>query len=420
MTTSLSSSTADTKCISASWLTAPATQAVFEALKAQGHLARAVGGAPRNTLAGLPVADIDIATTATPQETIVAADLSGLKSVPTGLAHGTITIIVDGKPFEVTTLREDVSTDGRHATVAFTDDWVRDAKRRDFTINALYVDPDGTVFDPVGGLLDLSCGQVRFIGDAGERIGEDYLRILRFFRFTSTFAAGAPDDVALEACKAARGGLDKLSGERVRSELLRLLVTRRAAEMVELMSDAGLFEVLLGLPVRTDHVRHLVRVEDDQSLSPDAVRRLAALAVRGGDDVNTLVERLRLTNVEQRRLDAIGRGQALPSRSAREAEMKARLYQIGIEAYQDTELLGWARSGDDSNIDWRFQRLELPEQWDIPQLPVSGGDVVALGVPAGPRVGEILSRFETWWIGADFPDDESIINDQLKSFAKDY
>ena len=229
----------------ADWLTRPQTRAVLAALAAKGFAARAVGGAVRNALLGRTVGDIDIATSARPEEVIAAARAAGLAAVPTGIDHGTVTVIADQVPYEVTTLRRDVATDGRHATVAFTDDWEADARRRDFTLNALYCDAEGQVFDPLGGYPDLVAQRVRFIGDAHERIREDYLRILRFFRFTAEYAAGPPDAAGLAACVSEREGLTRLSAERVRQELLRLLVAPRAAELVRAMQDYGILALVL-------------------------------------------------------------------------------------------------------------------------------------------------------------------------------
>src|SRR5215510_13333631 len=234
----------------ADWLTRADTLAVFDALAARGYAARAVGGAVRNALLGRPVIDVDIATPAHPDEVIAAARAAGLAAQPTGIAHGTVTVIAGHVAHEVTTLREDVEAHGRHATVAFTDDWAADARRRDFTINALYCNADGEVFDPLGGRGDVAAHRVRFIGQARERIREDYLRILRFFRLTAEYGAGAPDAEGLAACVLERDGLQRLSAERIRQELLRLLVAPRAAELVGSMLDYGLLPLVLSAAPR--------------------------------------------------------------------------------------------------------------------------------------------------------------------------
>ncbi|MFM9936028.1 MAG: CCA tRNA nucleotidyltransferase, partial [Novosphingobium sp.] len=248
--------------IAAAWLSAPATQAVFEALERGGYGARAVGGIVRNTLLDLPATDIDIATDALPEDTLRLAAAAGLKTIPTGLAHGTVTVISGGAAYEVTTLRRDVSTDGRHAEVAFTADWAADAARRDFTINALYCDRHGEVFDPLGGLADLDPVQVRFIGNAGQRIEEDYLRILRFFRFTATYVAhGVLDPAGLAACTALRGGLARISGERIQAELLRLLAAPHAVGVTRALIGSGVFAALFDVPAELDRLTRMVAIE---------------------------------------------------------------------------------------------------------------------------------------------------------------
>jgi tRNA nucleotidyltransferase/poly(A) polymerase len=270
---------------------------------------RAVGGAVRNALVGRPVADVDIATDARPEEVTRAAEAAGLKAIPTGLAHGTVTVVAGGRPYEITTLRQDVETHGRHATVAFTDDWAEDARRRDFTLNALYCGADGTLFDPLGGYPDLAARRVRFIGDADERIREDYLRILRFFRLTAEFAEGPADAGGLAACVRERTGLAVLSAERVRVELLRLLAAPRGAEIGALMQDYGLLPGVLGAAPRPTLLARLAAIETVLRFAPDPVLRLAALAVEVPEDAERLRDRLRLSNDEAAKLArAAGRG----------------------------------------------------------------------------------------------------------------
>ncbi len=282
----------------ADWLVRPQTRAVFDALAAGGFAARAVGGAVRNALLGRPVVDIDIATPARPEQVMAAARAAGLAAVPTGLAHGTVTVIADHVAHEVTTLREDVETHGRHATVAFTDDWAADARRRDFTINALYCSADGEVFDPLGAEADLAARRVRFIGEARQRIREDYLRILRFFRLTAEYGEGPPDPDSLAACVAEREGLARLSAERVRQELLRLLAAPRGPELVRAMQDYGVLAYVLPAAPRPALLARLAAIEAALGLAGDAVLRLAALAVELPDDADRLRDRLRLSNEE--------------------------------------------------------------------------------------------------------------------------
>jgi poly(A) polymerase len=397
----------------APWLWRPETQAVFAALAARNFAARAVGGAVRNALLGLPVTDVDIATTARPDEVVAAAEAAGLKTVPTGIAHGTVTIISGGSACEVTTLRKDVETHGRHATVAFTDDWTADARRRDFTLNALYCSAGGEVFDPLSGYADLMARRVRFIGDAGERIREDYLRILRFFRFTAAYGEGPPDRPGLDACVRERAGLSVLSGERMREEMLRLLAAPRAAELIGAMLDFGLLPQVLGLAPRPGLLTRLANLQAALGLAPDAVVRLAALAVEVPEDAERLRTRFRLSNEEAARLVRASIRAPAIDPNASESAAKAYLYAEGAAAFQERVLFAWARSGDAPTSDaWRL-RLALPERWHAPNFPIGGADVMALGVSAGPRVGELLRTLETWWIAGGFTADKAALRAKL-------
>jgi len=255
-----------------------------------------VGGASCKTKLGLPVTEIDIATTAEPERVMALAEEAGLKAVPTGIDHGTVTVIANGQPFEVTTLRRDVETFGRHAKIAYTTSWEEDAKRRDFTLNALYADRDGKVFDPLGGYDDLAAGRVRFIGDAEARIKEDFLRILRFFRFHAYYGKGDMDAAGLDAAVKLRAGLEQLSAERVAGELRRILVAPQAARTVDALYDYGLLTGVLGGVPRLGRFERLVAIGAANALAPDASLRLAALAVFVEEDVARLAERLRLSN----------------------------------------------------------------------------------------------------------------------------
>jgi poly(A) polymerase len=406
------------RLVGAAWLDLPETQAVFAALAVRGFTARAVGGAVRNALAGRAVADVDLATDARPDEVMAAAEAAGLKVFPTGLAHGTVTVVAGERPYEITTLRRDVETHGRRATVAFTDDWAADARRRDFTLNALYCGADGTLFDPLGGYRDLLARRVRFIGDAAERIREDYLRILRFFRLTAEFAEGPADAQGLAACVRERAGLAVLSAERVRAELLRLLAARRGDEVAALMQDYGLLTSVIGAAPRPSLLARLAAIEAALGLAPDAVLRLAALAVEIPEDAERLRDRLRLSNEQAAQLERAAHwrhpdiGPAAP-----EAAAKVHLYRHGAAAHRERVLLAWARSGA-SPVDpaWRH-RLALPEHWQVPRFPLKGSDVLALGVSAGPRVGELLRAVEDWWIAGDFAADEAMLRARLAALA---
>ncbi len=396
----------------AAWLSRPETQAVFAAIEAGGHQVRAVGGAVRNTLLGRTVADVDMATTARPEQTIAAAQAAGLTVIPTGLQHGTVTIVSGHIPHEVTTLRADVTTDGRHATVAFTDDWAADASRRDLTINALYCDRHGVVFDPLDGRADLEARRVRFIGEPTARIREDYLRILRFFRFHAEYAAGAPDPAGVAASVRERGGFARLSGERIHHELLRLMVAPGAFGAVETMAHSGLLTELLPVVPRLSTLQRLMAIESQRTLSPSGILRLAASTIGIDEDAAHLHRRLKLSASELQVLQRAGASSGHPF-SLAHADLQRRLYQRGHVVFSEQTLLAWARSGarpDDAN--WS-NALTLPGRWTAPKLPVGGADLVALGLPPGPRIGVILAAFEAWWMAAGFPSDQQLIANRL-------
>jgi poly(A) polymerase len=385
----------------AAWLEREETQAVFDALQAHGIETRAVGGAVRNTLLGLTVTEVDLATTAVPEEVMALAAKAGLKAVPTGIDHGTVTLVASGVPFEVTTLRRDVETFGRHARIAYTQDWEEDARRRDFTLNALYADRDGRVFDPLGGYADLRAGQVRFIGDAEERIKEDYLRILRFFRFHAYYGKGPLDPAGLAAAVRLRGGLDQLSAERVAAELRRILIAPQAAGDIKVLYDYGLLTGLLGgVPRLADFVR-LIAIESALGRAPEPSLRLAVLAVFVEEDVARLTQRFRLSNADQMVL-ALAATASHGTRPPDEAEAKVLLYRLGPKDCASLVQIDWARSGA-APVDpaWR-KVLALTESWKAPAFPLRGADIVALGELKGPEIGEALNRLERVWIESGF------------------
>jgi poly(A) polymerase len=398
----------------APWLARPETQAVFAALGAKGFRARAVGGAVRDALMGRPVADVDIATDARPDEVMRAVEAAGLKAVPTGLAHGTVTVVAGGRHFELTTLRRDVETHGRHATVAFTGDWAEDARRRDFTLNALYCSADGEVLDPLGGYPDLLARRVRFIGVPAERIREDYLRILRFFRQTADYGRGPADAEGLAACVRERAGLAILSGERVREELLRLLAAPRGPEIALLMQDYGLMPAVLGAAPRPALLARLAAIEADLGLPPDVVLRLAALAVEVEEDAQRLRERLRLSNEQTDKLLRAAARHPRLGASATEAEARVALYRLGPDAYRERVLVAWTRSGEPAQSEPWHRRLSLPERWQAPIFPLGGADVLVQGVLAGPKIGELLRTLEDWWIAGDFSADAAMLRAKLR------
>ncbi len=366
----------------------------------------------RNALLGSAVADIDIATVASPEQVIAAAEADGMTVVATGLQHGTVTVIAERHSFEVTTLRHDVETDGRHATVAFTDDWSADASRRDLTINALYCDADGTIFDPLGGLPDVLARRVRFIGDAHQRIREDYLRILRFYRFTAQYAGGAPDATGIAATVAERDGLKRLSAERVRAELVCLLAAAGAAPVVETMAAHGLLTAIMPVAPRLGVFARLVAIEAAIGAKPSAALRLACLGVAVEEDARRLAGHLRLSAEERDvMVRAVTDVTILPAENERLTRIA--LYRLGVSRFRNRVLLAWAGS-DASHDDRRWRELlELPLRWPVPRLPFAGRDLLARGAAPGPRIGEMLSAFEVWWIANDFPTDRAVLDAAL-------
>src|ERR1700687_5299398 len=407
----------------APWLRSGPTSRVLKLLNGNGEEARVVGGAVRNALLNIPIGDIDIATTAVPAEVIRRAKAAGIKSVPTGIDHGTVTLVVDAQPFEITTLREDTETFGRKAKVAFGRDWVVDAERRDFTINGLSVDATGTVHDHVGGLDDIAARRVRFIGDPDQRISEDYLRILRFFRIHAAFGAGEPDRAGYLACIRARAGLASLSAERVRMEMLKLMVAQGAAGAIAAMAEGGLLLRILGGVAYTGPFAAMISAERLLGLQPDAVRRLGALAVAVTEDAKRVAIRLRLTNAETKALDSMGhRWWRLAGMD--EATARRRLYRLGEDRYRDRLMLAWARAGGEADsARWR-ELATLPERWRAPKFPLKAADFIARGIAEGPALGHVLALAEDAWLAADFPLDEAalkVIADQtVTRFTRDH
>jgi tRNA nucleotidyltransferase/poly(A) polymerase len=400
----------------ADWLRAPAVAGIFGLLDRDGEEARIAGGAVRNALMGLPITDIDFATTATPDVVEQRAAKSGVKAVPTGREHGTITLVCHGRPFEVTTLREDVETDGRRAVVRFGRDWEQDAQRRDFTINSLFLSRDGTVHDPVGGYADIQSRRVRFIGDGDRRILEDRLRILRFFRFHAQIESGALDPEGLGACIRARNGLRDLSAERIGQEMRKLVVAPVAPATVDIMQDAGILPVVLGGVGYLARFSKLADAEAAVGVEPAFARRLVALGCRIEEDVTRLSHRMRLSNHERGRMATALQAAQSVSLDFDERDARALLYRLGADAFRDGLLLAAAdRSGADS----RLQRLhEFPDRWSVPDFPIDGSAVMAAGVPAGPAVGDVLRRLEEWWIASDFQPDAAALKEELRRMAR--
>ena len=391
------------------WLRQGQLARLLAVLDRDGEEARAIGGAVRDALLGKEPAEIDVATTAPPPEVIRRTEAAGFKAVPTGIDHGTVTVVVEGRPFEVTTLREDVETFGRKATVRFGRDWKADAERRDFTINALSASADGTVYDYVGGLTDLEARKVRFIGDPARRIAEDYLRILRFFRFHARYGEGPPDPDGLAAAIAGRDGMAVLSRERIRMELIKLLVAPHVVPTLAVMAECGLLgDVLGGVPLLAG-VSNMAKLEAALGLVADPVRRLGALAVQVIEDADRLRDRLRLFNTEHARLVSMADlwWRVAPTIGAIDA--KALLYRLGAEPFLDRVLLAWARSPSGATDTAWHALATLPARWTAPRFPLRAADFTKRGVAKGPLLGAALRVAEEAWIAADFPAERAAV-----------
>ena len=391
--------------LEAVWLSQRPLSDILAVLDRAGEEARVVGGAIRNTLFGDPPGDIDIATTALPEEVISRVKSAGFKAVPTGIEHGTITAVADGQPFEITTLREDVETFGRRAKVAFGRDWKRDAERRDFTMNALSATRQGVIYDYVSGLADIAARRVRFIGDAASRISEDYLRILRFFRFHAQYGKGAPDPEGVAACIAGRAGLEQLSRERIRMELLELLLARHAMGSLAVMTESGLLDRLLGGVPLLASFSNMIKLELTLKLSPDCVRRLGALGVSVTEEAGRLRERLRVSNAEYGRLTSMADRWWHISSAWDQQRARVLLYRLGRERYLDRVLLAWSRSSESAGDERWFSLATLPEQWMIPTFPLRAADFISRGLAKGPQLGRALATAEEAWTASGFPVD---------------
>ncbi len=393
----------------APWLHDPALIRVIRALKIDGQPPRIVGGAVRDALLGIPVADVDLATPLLPAEVTTRLEAARIKAVPTGIEHGTVTAVSDHRTFEITTLRRDVSTDGRRATVEFSTDWREDAARRDFTINALYADPESReIFDFFDGLTDLEAHHVRFIGDAEQRIAEDHLRILRLFRFHARFGEGAIDAEALRAAAAHANKLMALSRERIADELRKLLSVVNPAQAMQAMLNAGIFVPFLPeiQPDAGTILEQLVEREAVAHIPPAATRRLAAILPADPTIVEKVAARLKLSN----RL----RADLVHLASNRSSSLTARqlAYSLGIENARDLVLITGSTSG------WHDEIYSLAD-WSVPVFPVKGGDLIAKGLRAGPVVARTLQQIEALWVSELFPSDARLseITDQLVETA---
>ncbi len=403
---------------SQAWLSDHATKRLVAALATGTETVRFVGGCVRDAVRGEEVRDVDLATVHLPHKVTELLEAAAIEAIPTGIDHGTVTAVVEGKPFEITTLRKDVETFGRHAKVAFTDNWFEDAKRRDFTVNAIYADPDGRIFDPVDGVGDARLGLVRFIGEADERIREDYLRILRFFRLNAQFGQSELEKKSLAACVRNKAGLAKLSGERIQSEIMQLIATASTSAVLRQMNEALILnEILPELdPKRLVVLDRLIVVESQRTRDPDPVLRLAAL-LRGGEDaVLQMSQRLRVSNQMRDRLIRFVRAYTRDTETWRiPHKLRRSLYKLGQSTMIDVMLVRWAE--DEALADHWQDLLDYAETWSRPELEIKAKDVMDLGIEAGPDVGRLLSIVEDWWIENDFPRDQAKQLEYLKKVA---
>jgi poly(A) polymerase len=410
------------------WFQDAALQRVLALLNGDGGEARVAGGAVRNALMELPVADVDIATTLRPEAVMERAVAAGIKAVPTGIEHGTVTLVVDGRGFEVTTLRRDIETNGRHAVVEFGTDWKADAERRDLTINALYADQSGNVIDLVEGLKDIESRTVRFIGDAAQRIAEDHLRILRFFRFFAYYGTGRPDADGLRASARARSKLSALSAERVWAETKKLLSAPDPSRALLWMRQAGVLTEILPETEKwgIDAIHGLVAAERSLGWTPDPLLRLSAIVPPDGERLDGLAKRLRLSNADALRLTQWVETPALPD-EVTDVGFTRLLYRYGKPGMMSRIRLALASSRAAAEADpvamrksaRLLQLFDKAEKYEKPSFPLSGSDVVAAGVPAGKRVGELLKELEEYWIGRNFLPTRAELTARLKTMVGD-
>ncbi|MGJ3258272.1 MAG: CCA tRNA nucleotidyltransferase [Rhodospirillales bacterium] len=406
------------------WLKDPTTLAVMNALSAGGADVRYVGGCVRDAIAKRPINDIDIGTPESPEAVIERLEAAGIKAVPTGLDHGTVTAVTDHKSFEVTTLRRDVETDGRRAVIAYTDDWIVDSSRRDFTINALSATRDGDVYDYHDGIADLAHGRIRFIGRAEDRVQEDYLRILRYFRFFAHFGRPPYDDAAFTACRKEAEHLKEISAERIRHELLRTLASVEPADAFIMMRNAHVLEAILPEATEIGTLRTAAWLESRaiiiDGLKPDPVRRLGAVLGLKCDGIG-VASRLRLSNKEADRLIDMKKFAPIFAIAATVDDIQPKIKKLGNETVADALILAWAtRLADQGKVPpketaARREALETAFKWTPPALPIGGDDVKAMGIPTGPEVGTLLRAVENWWMDGGFHAGRDACLEQLKT-----
>lgn len=414
----------DARLPMAGWIMDPDVNRVMRALLADaGVAARYVGGAVRDTVRGAVrygvSVDVDIATTAIPGKVIELLNAAGIKAVPTGIDHGTVTAVSNHRPVEITTLRHDVSTDGRRAEVAYTTDWAADAARRDFTMNAIYADADGALYDPLGGVADAKAGLVRFVGDPDARIQEDYLRILRFFRFFAWCGKGEMDRDGLQACTRHIDGLAKLSPERVAKELLKLISAENPMPAIRQMAACGVLNAVLPEAVNLERLNALAEIDAMTFFDPDPMVRLAAILPDDGAVAHKVAMRLRLSNAQRERLVAMLSAKLPVFCYMSVREMRRTAYRLSPSVMRDVAMLRWA--GDVKRnynaVQWRAL-LPMIESWKPPKLPLDGHHVRLAGVADGPKIGEVLREVEEWWIDTDFTTDEYSLIERMKAIVQ--
>ncbi|WP_109317018.1 CCA tRNA nucleotidyltransferase [Pseudovibrio ascidiaceicola] len=402
-----------TRLQQSSWLTSAAVQRAFDVLEQDGDVARAVGGTVRNSLLGEVVDDVDIACTALPDVVLARAEAAGVKAIPTGVDHGTVTLVIDRQPIEVTCLREDVETHGRHATVKFGRDWTKDAQRRDFTMNALYVDRHGELYDPLGGLDDCLNRHLRFIGDAHARIREDYLRILRFFRFFATYGQGEINADGYAACIELKDGLSQLSKERITKEVLRTLSAPRALDSLLLMEQGGILQLILGDEAASSRLARLLDLEDLPEAALQPVLRLGGVA---GPQV---AELLRLSNAQKKQIEiAADIAEVLHSRGHSKQELKALLVAHGTDAVVGGVLTAWMNDVVQNEAEL-LELLAFAQNWEIPSFPLTGKMMIAGGIPAGPDMGKAMRLAQQVWADADYQQSAESLLEQVKVLLAD-
>jgi poly(A) polymerase len=397
------------------WMRSDEVKSVFAAL---GGNARFVGGAVRNGLLKRPVDDVDIATPLTPDVVSQKLAAAHINAVPTGIEHGTVTAVTNGKTFEVTTLRRDVATDGRRAVVAFSTDWKEDSSRRDFTMNALYASADGELSDYWGGLADLKAGHVRFIGDATQRIREDYLRILRLFRFHAWYGKGDLDSEALRASAAEKAGLAQLSGERIQKEMLKLLAAEEPVPVLRIMAASGILSEVLPGDLNIARLERLAEHDANLFRTPDSVLRLAALLPADIQIVEAIADKWKLSNAQRERLVDLAAAREKIVSYLSQLEQRKLLYRLGIERFKDRVALKWAEDDRSVTNSYWMTMLAVADGWVKPRFPLTGRDVMLAGVSEGPLIGQILKEVEEWWIDADFIEDPFSIAERLKAVVQ--